>query len=191
MHIKGVQPSKAGNKQKVRTPLPRLSGLLKNVQKIITTKRKNNMFSPAFGINNMMDVKSFEFFLKYCVNAHTQPRVQINTRDCNELLKLHKAEFIVERTQEISNSKVFLTLKNKIKRHNATFVIQLQRDNVELLVILLLVKIDFGNVQVEISSVIGKLLETFMYKAKEAGFRFYYDFIRLNLKEKRFIIVRN
>lgn len=190
MHIKGVQPSKAA--KKVRTPLPRLSGLLKNVQKIITTKRKNTVFGPSLGFNNIMDVKSFDFFLKYCINTHsTQQRLQINTRDCNEFLRLHKIDFIVERTQEITNSKVFITFKNKIKRHNATFVIQIPKENVELLVLLLLIKIDFGPVQVEINPMIGKLMGNFMYKAKESGFRFYYDFIRLNLKDRKFVIVRN
>ncbi|WBR61476.1 hypothetical protein [Drosophila suzukii associated hytrosavirus 1] len=155
------------------------------------------MNSPSFGINTIMDQNCFRFFMDHCINAvhtHMQSnkiRIPINTQECNNFLNKHNVKFINERTQELSNAKVLITTKTTRKRNNATFVIQLPVDYTEMLVFLLLIKIDFGPVQIELAPHVGKNLQKFMYKAKESGFRFYYDFIRLNVTNKRFIIIRS
>ena len=189
-HIRGIQPSKAIKKQKKTTTLPRLQGLLKNVQKITTSRLKNTTNISSFGINNMMDQKCFQFFMDNFKNNQPNNQIPINTQECINFLKKYNVEFIVERTQELSNSKVFVTTTAK-KKNMATFVIRLPIDYSAIMVFFLLIKIDFGNIQIEFSSNVGKSLEKFIYKSKEAGFRFYYDFIRLNITNKRFIIVRN
>lgn len=196
LHIRGVQPSKANNtgrsRQRVQGATPRLSGLHKNIQKVVATKKKNSMTSPSFGINTIMDQNCFRFFMDYCLNAQqTQTRIPVNTQECSNFLSKHNCEFVNERTQELSNAKVLITTKTQRKRNNATFVIQLPPDYNQMLVFLLLIKIDFGPVQIELSASVGKSLRQFAYKAKESGFRFYYDFIRLNSINKRFIIIRS
>ena len=190
-HIRGIQPSKAAKKtKKTSTSLPRLQGLLKNVQKITSSKTKSNTHLSSFGINNMMDQKCFQFFMDNFKNNQLNNRIPINTQECINFLKKYNIDFVVERTQEISNAKVLITTAAK-KKNMATFVIRLPIDYTAILVFFILIKIDYGNVQIEFSSPVGKSLEKFIYKSKEAGFRFYYDFIRLNIINKRFIIIRN
>lgn len=190
-HIRGVQPSKAAKKtKKPQTTLPRLQGLHKNVLRITAAKTKAKTQVSSFGINNMMDQKCFQFFVDNFKSSQFHTRVPINTQECINFLKKYNAEFVVERTQEISGSKVLITTTAK-KRNMATFVIRLPVDYTPILVFFILLKVDFGGVQIELSQTVGRVLEKFVYKSKEAGFRFYYDFIRLNIANKRFIIVRN
>lgn len=193
LHIRGAQPSKKNNNKQTRrqtAQTPKLSGLLVNIQKISANKKKNKLASPSFGINNLMDQKCFQFFMDNFRNVHTQPCIPINTPECTNFLNKHNVKFIVERTQEISNAKVYINTHIK-KKNMATYAIQLPVDYTIILVFLILIKIDFGNMQIEFSPAVGKNLEKFIYKSKESGFRFYYDFIRLNITNKRFIIIRN
>lgn len=195
LHIRGAQPSKLSSsgsraRQPKKTQMPRLSGLLKNVQKITAHKNKTKISTPSFGINNTMDQKCFQFFMDNFKSTQLQTRIPINTQECNNFLNKYNVKFVVERTQEISNSKVFIS--THLKRKNmTTFAMLLPVDYSIMLVILILLKVDFGTSQIEFSMGVGKNLETFIYKSKEAGFRFYYDFIRLNVTNKRFIIVRS
>lgn len=187
MHIKGSQPSK-NVKKKQRHPLPQLSSLMKNVNKIVTTKRKNlSNISTFKGINKSINQKSFEILMKN-VNFSKQQRLPINTGACVDYLSKYDAEFVIERTQEISNAKIFFTLKKDKKRHNTTFVIYLEPETANIVLVLLLTNIDFGGMKIEISSKLQ--FDTFLYKIKESGFRFYYDFIRINLLNKNFIVIR-
>lgn len=194
MHIRGVQPSKAKNnlKRKPQVPIPPQSRLFKNITKIITNKRKTNLQSPSFGINNIMDQKCFSFYMDNFINNNQlHQHIKINTQECNAFLNKHNVTFISERTQEISNSKVLITLNATPKRNNATFLIKLPAEYNEMLILLILIKIDFGDVQVEFSQNIGRLIKNFIHKAKCSGFQLYFDFIRLNILNKRFIIMRN
>lgn len=149
------------------------------------------MSSPSFGVNNIMDQKSFNFFMDYYINARTQARIPINTQECSNFLSKHNCEFVNERAQEISNSKVFITPRTNRKRNNATFVIHIPPDYCEMLVFLILIKIDFGSVQIEFAPSIGRIVQRFIYKAKACGFRYYFDFLRLNITNKRFILIRS
>lgn len=191
-HIRGVQPSSKTKKQKTLSSAPPLTTIQKNIQKISQCRKKqsvNNDLSSTQS-NNIMDQKCFRFFMDYCVNAYTQTRIPINTQECSNFLAKHNVEFINERTQELSNSKVFITTKMR-KRNNATFVIQLPQDYNEMLLFLVLLKIDFSTTQIELSPIVGRTFKTFLFKAKRTGFKYYYDFIRLNILNQRFIIVRS
>lgn len=191
LHIRGVQPSTKGRKKRVAQIVPRLSGLHKTIQKIVSVKKKNNISSSSFGTNNIMDQKCFSFFMDHFINARTEAQIAINTQECINFLGKHNVEFINEKTQEITNAKVLITQKTNRKRNNATFVIQLPIDYSEMLLFLILIKIDFGNVQIEFSPGIERTVQAFISKAKKCGFKFYHDFIRLNVVNKRFIIIRN
>lgn len=190
-HIRGAQPSKSNRQPKTQNVIPRLTGLQKNIHKIVNAKKKNNLNSPSFGVNNIMDNKCFQFFMEYCTNLQAiTTQIPINTHECNNFFNKHNIVFINERTQEISNAKALISTKTNRKRNNATFVIQIPNDYTDMLVFLILIKIDFGGIQIEFAPKVGKNIERFMFKAKKSGFRFYYDFIRLNIINKRFIIVR-
>lgn len=192
MHIRGVQPSKANKRVRQHTPTvsPLVSGLHKNIQKIISTKKKTNSYSPSFGVNNMFDLKAFNFFMDCCSNNNQLHLIPINTIECNNFLTKYNIEFINERTQEISNSKALITTKTNRKKNAATFVLQLPIDYTDILVLLLLIKIDFGNIQIEFSPNVGRNLKKFIQKAKQSGFKLYYDFIRLNVLNKRLLSIR-
>lgn len=194
LHIRGVQPSKAsgggGGRQRKTPTIAPLSGLLKNVQKITAVTKKNFLARPSFGINNTLDQKSFQFFMDNFRSNQMKAHIPINTQECTNFLSKYGVKFVVERTQELSNSKVFITTHVK-KRNMTTFTIQLPADYMAILLFFILLKIDFGGLQIELSPSVGKNFEKFMYKLKASGFKFYYDFIRLNMLQKRFIIVRN
>lgn len=187
-HIKGVQPSKR-NAVKNKN-LPQLSSIQKNIQKITQCqKKKGSNNASTYDYSNIMDQKSFRFFTDYCVNA-CETRFLINTSECTSFLSKHNVLFINERTQELANSKVFITTKT-LKRNNATFVIQLPQDYNEMLLFFILIKIDFSNIQIELAPNVGRMFRNFLKKAKRAGFNYYYNFIRMNILNQRFIIVRS
>lgn len=198
-HIRGVQPSKVRTKKGLkgsaaanrnRRPLLPCSGLHKNIQKIVAAKKRNDQASSSFGINRIMDQTTYTFFMDYCTNVTPSNRIPINTSECFNFLSKHNIKFHADKNQEISNSKTLLTTVKR-KKNNTTFTILLPVEYSCMLIILVLIKIDFGGSQVEFTPTVGRMFEQFMYKAKQAGFKFYYDFIRLNIKEKRFNIVRN
>lgn len=193
-HIRGKQPSKVGSSRQVKQKLvlPPISALHKNIQKIVNTKKKNTLSSSStLGINKIMDQKCFNFFMDFCSNQQTSTRIPINTQECNNFLNKHNIVFINERTQELSNAKILITTKTNLRKKSATFVLQLPVDYTDMLVFLLLVKLDFGNMQIEFGPAVGKNIRKFMYKAKQCGLGLYYNFIRLNILNKRFILVRN
>ena len=194
LHIRGAQPSKrnsGGGATKPRQPPVKLTGLHKNIHKIVNVKKKINLTSPSFGVNSIMDNKCFRFFMDNFINSHTQACIPINTPKCINFLSKYNVEFVVERTQEITNAKTLITTKTNRKKNNATFVIQIPVDFSEMLLLLILLKIDFGNMQIELSLNVGRQFEKFMYKAKTCGFKYYYDFIRQNINNKRFIVIRH
>lgn len=195
-HIRGAQPSKRGAKQqqpkiKSFTTTPRLTGLQKNIQNVLTTRKKASVNTPSYESNNIMDQRCFRFFMDHFVNARTQTRIPINTQECNNLFSKHDIEFVTERTQELSNAKVLITTKTTRKKNNATFVIKLPMDYCEMLVCLLLIKIDFGSMQIEFSQPVGRTILKFLEKSKASGFRYYFDFIRVNILNNRFIVIRS
>lgn len=191
--IRGVQPSKRGVqqvKQKTLVAAPRLTNLQKNIQKITSNKKKTSVYALTNEYNNMMDQRCFRFFMDHCVDTWTHTQVPINTQECTNLLNKHNVEFINERTQEISNAKVLITTKTNRKKNNATFLLQLPMDYCEMLILYLLIKIDFGTMQIEFSKPVGRSISKFLQKSKTYGFRYYFDFIKLNKLHNRFIVVR-
>lgn len=200
LHIRGVQPSKANRSKKaprINTPLPPVSILHKNIEKIVATKKKHNLSTPSFGINRIMDQATHTFFMDYCTNTSaTSTRIPLNTPECTNFLTKHGVKFYAERSTELSNSKTLIStslpqsITSRRKKNNTTFVFQIPTDYSCMLIMLMLIRIDFGGSQVEFTSSVGKVFRQFMYRARQAGFKFYYDFIRLNIKDKRFSIVR-
>lgn len=208
LHIRGAQPSKKAKQPRRNLSQACISPLLKNVQNVTRAKNKASLSSPSFGKNNMMDLKSFQFFMDNFNNSSQQQqqqqhqnRLAINTQECKHFLQKHNVKFIVERTQEISSSKVFITTRVK-KRNMATFVLQLPdnysngRENdvmcrLDFLVLLLLTRIDFGTLQIEFAPNVGRSVQKMLQMSKEFGFKFFYNFISINLHSKRFIIVRH
>lgn len=198
LHIRGIQPSKKNKKSKLNQRInninPTIVNFQKNIDKILTTKKKCLSLTPSFGINNFMDYKSFSFFTEYFLNNtyenQEKQRININTQKCNNFFNKHNIDFNNEKTQELSGAKVLITTKTNRKRHNATFVLQLPLDYTDFLILLILLKIDFANMHIELSSNIGKNFMMFLIKAKNSGFKPYYDLIRLNIINKRTITIR-
>lgn len=192
LHIRGAQPSqKLAKKKKAKNFIQPLSNLHKNVQKIISTKKNNSISNPSFGINTMMDQKCFKFFMENFRNTNVQTRIPINTQECKSFLNKFNVDFVSERAQELANAKVLFTTKSTRRRYNATFIILLPIDYNFMLIILILLKLDFGILQIEMTANIGRQFEQFMQKAKACGFRYYYELVQLNLLNERFIIVRS
>lgn len=191
--IRGLPPSKrvSQNKKKTTVAPPNLSSLQKNIQKITNNKKKLAVSTPSYVSKNILNNTNFNFFMENCFGSNlTQRQVAINTQECNYLLNTHNVVFIIERTQELSNSKVLFTTKTDTKKNNATFVLQLPIDYCELLVLYLLIKIDFGQMQVGFSKVVDRNISQFLIKSKMAGFKYIFDYIRLNVLNERFIVFR-
>lgn len=197
MHIRGVQPSKAikTKRQRISTIPSEIANLHKNIQKIVTSKKQKDHLpvqSSSSSVTNFMDGKCFRFLSDYCLsNNQIRQRLQINTQECNNFLSKHNIEFINERTQEISHATVYIKTKSKQKKKNsATFVLQLPDDYNNMLLLLLLLKVDFNNMRIDFSPGVGNNFQRFLSKAHKSGFKLYYDFIRLNMSNKRFLTTR-
>lgn len=195
-HIRGLQPSKQGNvrdnkRQNRQTLTTPVTCLHKNIQKIVKSHTKTKQaIDSSSGSNNIMDQKCYQFYLSNFLTDSMHTRLSINTQECSMFLSRYNVVFINERTQEITNSKVLITNKTNRKKNSATFVVQLPPDYCSMLVVLILIKIDFANIQIELSAPVGRNFQNFMLRAKNAGFKFYYDFIRLNTMYKRVIVIR-
>lgn len=220
LHIKGMPLNgrKPAISKKKKINIPVLDKYSKNISAIIKMQSKNNDIynihrrnvndifgydsnnnnsSNGMGISNItqsngwLNTKNYDFFIKHMQSLmNLDSRLPINTPNSTYFFKTHNITFIPEKTQELSNGKIFFTNVSK-KKNFSTFTLLFPPDCPIMLIFFILLRIDFGELQIEFNSTLGKEFQIFLLKMKQSGFKYYFDFIHYNVIKKQFISIRN